>query len=97
MVELDPCARGQVRRRAGAGDELRQAGDVVGLHVRLEDGDDRDALGLGQRDVLIDQVDVRIDDGELASALAAEQIRGAGGLVVEQLAEEQGGLRDVRT
>jgi hypothetical protein len=70
---------------------------VVGLNVRLEDGGDRRGLGVGERDVLVDQVDVRIYHGQLASALAAEQIRGAGGFVVEQLAEEQGwppGRRD---
>jgi hypothetical protein len=52
---------------------------VVGLHVRLEDGDDGRALGPGERDVLIDQVDVRVYYGELAVALAAEQVRGASG------------------
>ena len=51
-------------------------------------------MGLGERDVLIDQVDMRIDHGEPAAALAAEQIRRAGGFVVEQLAEEQGDLRE---
>ena len=68
MLELDPGARGQVRRRAGALDELGQPRDVVGLHVRLEDGDDRHALRLGERDVLVDEVDVRIDDRELRRA-----------------------------
>ena len=61
---------------------------MVGLHVGLEHGDDRDALRLGQGDVLVDEVDVRVDDGELPVRLAAEQVRGAGGLVVEQLPEE---------
>ena len=79
MVELDAGALGQVRRRAGALDQLGQPGDVVGLHVRLEHGDDRDALRLGERDVLVDQVDVRVDDRELRLRLAAEQIGGAGG------------------
>ena len=55
-----------------------------------------DALRLGQCDVVVDQIDVRVDDRERAVALAAEQIRGAGGFVVEQLAEEQGGLRGCR-
>ena len=93
VVEVDARALRQVRGRAGAGDQIGQARDVVGLNVRLEDGGDRHVLGLGERDVLVDQVDVGIDHGELASALAAEQIRGAGGFVVEQLAEEQGRLR----
>jgi rhodanese-related sulfurtransferase/predicted transcriptional regulator len=67
---------------------------VVGLHVRLEDGDDRHVLGVGEGDVPIDQIGMRIDDGEPAATLAAEEIRGAGGFVVEELAEEQSGLRD---
>ena len=76
VVEVDARALRDVRGRASAGHELGQAGHVVGLNMRLEDGGDRDALGLGERDVLVDQVDVRIYHGELASALAAEQVRG---------------------
>jgi hypothetical protein len=60
---------------------------MIGLHVRLENRHDRHTLGLGERDVLVDQVDVRVYDGELATGLAAEQIGGAGGLVVQQLSE----------
>ena len=47
-----------------------------------------DALGLGQRDVVVDEVDVGVDDRELAVALAAEQVGGARRLVVEELPEE---------
>lgn len=36
-------ALGQVGGGAGAGDEVGESGDVIGLHVRLEHGDDRDA------------------------------------------------------
>jgi hypothetical protein len=36
---------------------------------------------------------VRIDDRELAVALAAEQVGGAGGAVVEQLAEVHRSIR----
>jgi|SRR3954451_8829904 len=61
---------------------------VVGLHMRIEDGDDRRTLGFGQSDVLVDQVDVRIDDGELRVRLAAEDVGGAGGGVIQQLPEE---------
>ena len=68
--------------------ELGQPGDVVGLHVRLEHGDDGDALRLGERHVLVDQVGVRVDDRESAVGLAAEHVGGARGLVVEQLPEE---------
>ena len=41
MVELDAGARRQVGACAGALDQRGQPGDVVGLHVRLEHGDDR--------------------------------------------------------
>ena len=37
---------------------------------------------------------MRIDDRELAVGLAAQQVGGAGGLVVEQLSEEHGDLRE---
>jgi hypothetical protein len=87
VLERDARALRQVSGRSGPGDELRQPRDVVGLHVGLEHRHDRDPLALRQRDVAIDQVDVRIDDRELRLALASEQIGGAGGLVVEQLAE----------
>jgi hypothetical protein len=93
VVEVDARALRQVRGRAGTSDQLGQARDVVGLHVCLEDCCDRHVLCLGERDVLVDQVDVRVNHGELPPALAAEQVRGTGGLVVEQLAEEQVGLR----
>jgi peptide deformylase len=56
--------------------------------VRLEDRDDRDALRLGQRDVFVDQVDVRVDHREPGFGLAAEEVGGTGRLVVQQLAEE---------
>jgi hypothetical protein len=61
---------------------------VVGLHVRLEDRHDPRALGLRERHVLVDEVDVRIDDRELSHRLAAQQIGGARRLVVEQLPQE---------
>jgi hypothetical protein len=41
---------------------------VVGLQMGVEDRDDRRALRLGQRDVIVDEVDVRIDDGKRAVA-----------------------------
>ena len=60
---------------------------MVGLQVRLEHGDDRHALRLGQPEVVVDEVDVGVDDGELAVRLAPEQIRRARRFVVEQLPE----------
>ena len=88
MLELDPGARGQIGAGTGALDELRQAGDVIGLDVRLEHGGDLRPLRLGRRDVVIDQIDVRVDDAEDAMGLAAQEVRGACRVVVEVLAEE---------
>jgi hypothetical protein len=49
---------------------------MVGLHVRLEHGDDTDALGGRDPHVFIHEVGVRIDDGEACPRRAAEQVRG---------------------
>ena len=65
---------------------------MVGLDVGLEHGDDRHALRLGDRQVLVDEIHVRVDDRELPMRCTAEQVRGAGRVVVEQLAEEHAGL-----
>ena len=61
---------------------------MIGLYVGLEGRDDRDALRLGQRDVVVNQIDMRVDYRELGLGLAAEEIGGAGRLVVEELAKE---------
>ena len=63
---------------------------MVRLDVGLEDGRDHGALRLGERDVLIDEVYVRVDDGELPDGLAAEQVGGTGAAVVQELAEVHG-------
>src|SRR5438445_13530199 len=60
---------------------------MVGLEVSVEYGDDRCALGVGARDVLIDEIDVRIDDRKLAVGLAPEQVGSARGCVVQELSE----------
>jgi hypothetical protein len=39
---------------------------VVGLQMRLKDGDDRDALGICQPEVVIDQVDMGSTTANLA-------------------------------
>ena len=95
MCEVDTGPFGQVRGCTRTGHELRQAGDVIGLHVRLEDGDDRSALRLGEPDVLVDEVGVGIHNSECAVGLAPEEVRGAGGLVVQQLSEVHAGLQEV--
>lgn len=87
MLEVHACTLGQIRGCSRSGDELGQARDVVGLHVGLEHGDDRHCLSLGERDVPIHEVDVRVHYGELAVGLAAEQVGGAGSFVIEQLSE----------
>ena len=70
MLELDAGARGQVGGRAGARDELGQARrrgrPARGSRSTATIGD---ALRLGERDVLVDEVDVRIDDRELRSCV----------------------------
>src|SRR5437660_713292 len=48
---------------------------------------------VGQRDVFLDEVDVRLDDCELRLRQAAEHVRGARSLVIEQLAKEHLDLR----
>src|SRR5262249_8842175 len=55
-------------------DERRQARDMVGLHVRLEHSRDPGADLLGGVDVLVDELEVRVDDGQLVVCRAAEQI-----------------------
>jgi hypothetical protein len=74
VVELDARARREVRRGAGARHELGQTGDMIGLHVRLEDGDDREVMGTGESEVCVDELEVGIDYRELTTALAAEEI-----------------------
>src|SRR5919197_2413848 len=88
--ELDAGSCWKVGRRACRLDERRKPGDVIRLHVRLEDRGDRrsDAVGLGQ--VLVDERLMRIDDGELAAAEAAEEIGRAGGLREEVRTENHG-------
>ena len=76
-------------------DQGRQPGDVVGLDVGLDDGHDLRPLSLGAGDVLIDEIRMGIDDRELPLALAAEEVGGAGGLVVEELSEVHRGLQKV--
>ena len=62
----------------------RQAGDVVGLHVSLEDGDDRRADRGRRGDVVVDEVGVRLDDCKPAVRGTAEQVAGTGAGVVQE-------------
>ena len=83
-----PGARREVGDRAGRLDERGQPGDVVGLHVRLEDRHDRRADPLGLAEVVVDELDVRVDDREPRRELAAEQVARAGGRLVEERAQD---------
>ena len=67
---------------------------MIGLDVGLDHGRDLCSLRFSGGDVVVDEVDVSIDDGELADRLAAEQIGGTSRLVLEELAEVHGGLTD---
>ena len=97
MIKLNTRSGRQIRRGARAPDQLAHPGDVVGLHVRVEHRHDRRALRLGQPDVCIDQVDVRLDDRQLRIGLAPKHVRGARRLVVKQLPEEHADLQDPDT
>ena len=55
---------------------------MVCLHMRLEHRDDRGAHPLRLGEVALDQGLVWIDHGQPRLRQAAEQVRGAGGLVV---------------
>ena len=79
MRELDARVLGQVGGRPSALDKHGQARDVVGLDVRLEDGDDRRADRGGSLEVGVDQLGVRVDNRKLVLRGAAEQVAGAGG------------------
>ena len=97
MIELNSRSARQIRRGARAPDELAHPGDVVGLHVRVQHRDDRRALRLGDPDVCIDEVDVRLDHRQLRLGLAPKHVRGARRLVVKQLPEEHADLQDPDT
>jgi hypothetical protein len=74
VVELDPGAYGQVRGRAGTVEQRRQPGNVVGLHVRLEHGHDRRPDRGGRREIVVDQFDMCVDDGQRVVRGATEQV-----------------------
>jgi len=59
---------------------------MVGLHVGLEHRDNRSTDRRRRRQVVIDQIGVRVDDSELGVRRAAEQVAGAGAGVVQERA-----------
>ena len=60
---------------------------MVCLHMRLEHRDDRGAHPLRLGEVALNQGLVWIDHGQPGLRQAAEQVRGAGGLVVQERAQ----------
>src|SRR5436190_1151106 len=56
--------------------------------MRVEPGDDLRPLSLGESDVLVDKVDVRLQDREGTMRLAPQHVGGAGRFVVQQLSKE---------
>ena len=92
--------RGAGRRVDGHRDavierEAAVAGDVICVRVRLDRPHDAgvEALGLGE-----DRLDreVWIHDGDLPGDLAADEVRGASQVVVQDLGEEHGRDRSTR-
>jgi hypothetical protein len=76
VLERDPDTGGQVGRGACALDQCGQTGYVVGLQMRLEHGHDRRSERHGRGEVVVDEVGMRVDDGQLAVRTAAEQVAG---------------------
>ena len=81
----------EVDGRFGVAGEVVCAGAVVGVDVGLDDGDDARVDGLRLAQILVDERFVGIDDGELLLAETPEEVGGAAGGRVEELAEEHGG------
>ena len=63
------------------------AGDMVGVRVCLEHGDDPDAVVGGRVEVLLDAVR-GVDDDRDTGALVADEVRGAAEVAVHELPEE---------
>ena len=65
------------------------ARDVVGVRVRLERPHDAHLEPFGLGEDLLDRVG-RVDDDRLLRLLAADEVRGAPEIVVQDLCEEHG-------
>ena len=73
VFEVDDPAGGQIRRSTGF-DKSGKSGDVVCLDVGLKDSADRRSETLRLLEIALDEVEVRIDDGELTVGKAAEEV-----------------------
>ncbi len=67
--------------------ESAVARDVVGVRVGLDRPDEPDLEPVGLREDVLDRVG-RVDDDRFAGLLAADQVRGAAEVVVQDLREE---------
>jgi hypothetical protein len=65
VLEGDTGADGQIAGRADALDERGEPGDVIGLDMRLEHRHDRRSDRGRDSQVVVDEVDVRVDDCQL--------------------------------
>src|SRR5207245_9804156 len=83
-----PRSEDRSGRGGGVGAVAR---DVVGVGVRLDDVRDLQALAPRQSQIFVDAVAARIDDDSLAGLAAADQVREAPGLLVQDLLEDHPG------
>ena len=83
--EVDACRRRDVDRRARRLCEPALPGDVIGVVVRLEHVRDREAVLLGEPQVVLD-VPLRVDHGRLAAV--RDDVRSTAEILVQNLPEE---------
>src|SRR5207247_6059237 len=93
MIEGEASGPVSEDRRVRRGGEVAVARDVVGVGVRLDDVRDLQALAPRQSQIFVDAVAARIDDDGLAGLAAADQVREAPGLLVQDLLEDHPGPR----
>jgi hypothetical protein len=66
------------------------AGDVVGMRMRLENGDELDVLALALIQILLDGVR-RIDENGDSGVLVADEVGTTPQIVVDELLEQHNG------
>jgi molybdate transport repressor ModE-like protein len=88
--EVDARPDREIRLRSRRTDERRQAGEVVGLNVRLENGRDRGPDSLRLCEVRVDELRMRVEHGELRTREATEQVARTRGRLVQKRPEDHG-------